>query len=125
MQDILTVLAVGIFADKKVFASEIQVFTRSVSRVELSNLEIPMVSGAQALMWFEMNKDHIREKFDGPRAEFDDWLVPIFERVAEHADIKALLSLLNEISLADEELHISEKALMTLVGKLWGLSEAH
>lgn len=125
MQDILTVLAVGIFADKKVFASEIQVFTRSVSRVELTNLEIPMISGAQALMWFELNKDNIREKFDGPRADFDNWLIPILERVAEHADTMALLKLLNQISLADDELHISEKALMVLVKKIWGLTEVH
>jgi len=125
MEDILTVLAVGIFADKKVFASEIQVFTRSVSRVGLTTLDIPMLSGAQALMWYETNKDHIRGKFNGPRAEFDAWLIPILERVSDHADTEYLVKLIEQISLADQELHISEKALMVLVERIWDLSKVH
>ena len=60
-EDILTVLAVGILADKKIISTEIQVFIRSVSSVQLSTLDLNRVSGARALSWFEMNKDFIRE----------------------------------------------------------------
>lgn len=121
MNDILTVLAVGVFADKRIHSSEIQVFIRSVSRITLSNREVPKISEAEALMWFELNKDKVREIFAGPRSEFDAWFIPILKRVGAHADKEALLHLLNMIFLADQEMHISEKALMTLVQHVWGL----
>jgi len=118
-EDILTVLAVGILADKKIISTEIQVFIRSVSSVQLSTLDLDRVSGAMALSWFEMNKDFIREKFDGPRSDFDAWLVPILERIREHVEKEEFMKLLNEIFLADDELHISESAMMVLVNMVW------
>ena len=118
-EDILTVLAVGIFADKKIISTEMQVFIRSVSSVQLSTLDLNRVSGARALSWFEMNKDFIREKFDGPRPEFDAWLIPILERISQHVDKDEFKKLLNEIFLADDELHISESAMTVLVNMVW------
>ena len=122
LEDILTVLAVGVYADKRIFASEIQAFTRSVSSVALSRRENSTVTGAQALLWFEMNKDEIRDKFDGPRPEFDAWIIPILERVSEHGNIDELIGLLDIISVADDEFHISKKAFIVLVKKIWGLN---
>ena len=124
LEDILTVLAIGVYADKRIFASEIQAFTRSVSGVELSKRENSKVSGAQALMWFEMHKDEIRAKFDGPRPEFDAWIVPILERVSEHGNIDELIRLLDTISVADDEFHISEKAFIVLAKKAWRRNKA-
>jgi len=124
LEDILTVLAIGVYADKRIFASEIQAFTRSVSGVELSKRENSKVSGAQALMWFETHKDDIRAKFDGPRPEFDAWIVPILERVSEHGNIDELIRLLDTISVADDEFHISEKAFIVLAKKAWGRNKA-
>ncbi len=124
LEDILTVLAIGVYADKRIFASEIQAFTRSVSGVELSKRENSKVSGAKALMWFETHKDDIRAKFDGPRPEFDAWIVPILERVSEHGNIDELIRLLDTISVADDEFHISEKAFIVLAKKAWGRNKA-
>lgn len=121
MHDILLVLAVGVFADKKVHASEIQVFMRSVSRVPLLKEDRALLSEAKVLSWFEVNKDDIRKKFAGPRSEFDSWFVPILQRVGKHADKDALLHLLNMIFLADHEMHNSELALMTLIRRVWKL----
>ena len=122
LEDILTVLAVGVYADKRIFASEIQAFTRSVSGVALSRRENSTVTGAQALLWFEMNKDEIRDKFEGPRPEFDAWIIPILERVSEHGNIDELIGILDIISVADDEFHISEKAFIVLVQKIWELN---
>lgn len=121
MHDILMVLAVGVFADKKIHSSEIQVFIRSVSRVQLSKHDTPIMSEAKALSWFEMNKDEVRQMFAGPRSEFDSWFVPILKRVGQHADTDALLHLLNMIFLADREMHVSEMALMTLIKRVWNV----
>jgi len=121
INDILMILTVGIYADKKIHSSEIQVFIKSVSRMNLSKRDIPKVSEAKALAWFENNKDHIRHIFSGPRSEFDRWFIPILKRVGEHADKPALLHLLNMIFLADHEMHVSETALMTLIKRVWKL----
>lgn len=121
LNDILMVLTVAVYADKRVHSSEIEVFIKSVSRVNLSKREIPTISEAKALGWFEMNKDHVRHIFDGPRSEFEAWFIPILKRVGEHADKEALLHLLNMIFLADREMHVSETALMVLIKRIWGL----
>jgi hypothetical protein len=124
IQDILTVLAVGIYADKKVHSSEVQSFTRSVSQVSLSKNDDVTISGAKALLWFEQNRDEISAKFDGPQKEFDAWLIPILERVAQHAKTDELLRLLDDISIADDELHISEVAFIVFVKRIWGAVQA-
>lgn len=123
MNDILMVLTVGIYADKKIHASEIEVFIKSVSRMNLSKHRLPTISEAKALAWFEMNKDHVRHIFSGPRSEFDRWFIPILERVGLHGDKLALLQLLRMIFLADNEMHVSELALTNLIKRVWGLDD--
>ena len=124
MEDILTVLAVGIFADKKIHSSEIRVFIQSVSRLKLSNREMPTLSEAKALTWFEMNRDAVRAKFSGPRSEFDAWIVANLKRVGEHADRDVMLHLLTKIFWADNEVHNSEAAFMALIQRVWDLQDA-
>lgn len=124
LNDILLILTVGIYADKKIHSSEIEVFIKSVSRLNLSKRDIPTISEAKALAWFEMNKDNVRHIFNAPRSEFEKWFVPILERVGSHADKEALLHILNMIFLADREVHISETALMVLIKRVWGLDES-
>jgi hypothetical protein len=121
LNDILLILTVGIYADKKIHSSEIEVFIKSVSRLNLSKRDIPTISEAKALAWFEMNKDNVRHIFNAPRSEFEKWFIPILERVGSHADKEALLHLLNMIFLADREVHISETALMVLIKRVWSL----
>lgn len=121
LNDILMLLTVGIFADKRIHSSEVLVFMKSVSRIKLSTRDIPEISEAKALSWFEMNKDHVRHIFTVPTEEFEAWLIPILERLAVHADKDALLKLLDEIFEADQEIHISETALMTLIKRVWKL----
>ena len=115
------VLTVGIYADKRIHASEVEVFIKSVSRVDLAKKDMPKLTEAKALAWFEMNKDHVRHIFSGPRSEFDAWFIPILERVGRDADKPALLHLLNMIFLADHEMHVSETALMNLIKGVWKL----
>ena len=121
LHDILMLLAVGVFADKRIHSSEIEVFIKSVSRLELSNRDLPKISEAKALSWYEMHKDEVRRRFAGPRAEFDEWFIPILNRVGTHADKIVLIDLLDMIFLADNEVHNSEKALMVLIKRVWNL----
>ena len=121
IQDILTVLTIGIFADGKIHSNEVKVFIKSVSRLKLSNYDLPKISEAKALSWFELNKEDMNQKLSDPRSEFDAWFLPILERVGQHADKDALLHLLTMIFLADNELHNSETALIALIRRMWNL----
>lgn len=122
LNDILLLLTVGIYADKRVHANEIAVFTRSLSRLELSKNDIPKISEAKALAWFEMNKDNVRHIFNAPRSDFNRWFIPILERVGQHAHKSVLLRLLTDIFLADDEMHVSETALDVLIKRVWKLA---
>lgn len=122
LDDILLLLTVGIYADKRVHSNEIAVFTQSLSRLELSKHDIPKISEAKALAWFEMNKDNVRHIFNAPRSEFNGWFIPILERVGQHAHKSVLLRLLTDIFMADDEMHVSETALDVLIKRIWKLA---
>lgn len=122
LNDILLLLTVGIYADKRVHSNEITVFTKSLSRLELSKNDVPKISEAKALAWFENNKDNVRHIFNAPRAEFNRWFIPILERVGQHANKSVLLRLLTDIFLADDEMHVSETALDVLIRRVWKLA---
>lgn len=122
VEDILFLLGVAIFADKRVYASEIEIFTRSVSQLKLSDLDFSVVSEARALSWFTLNRELIETKFKLPRDDFERWFVPILGRIRQHADIEALKYLMQLIFEADNEVHISEVALMKLIEREWGLA---
>jgi len=121
MNDIFLLLAVGIYADKKLYASEVEIFVKSVSRIKLSTVDNAKVSEAKALAWFEMNRADVKSKFDLPRSDFDEWFIPILKRIRKHAELDALKHMLQMIFLADNEVHVSEIALMTLVEREWGI----
>ena len=120
-QDIMWLLAIGIFADKRIFASEVEVFVKSVARIRMSKEQQSLPSEAKALMWFEMHKDIVKSKFSLPRSEFDAWFIPILKRVAKTADKSALAHILDMIFRADGDLHVSEVALMALIKREWDL----
>jgi hypothetical protein len=123
MNDVLLLLGVAIFADKRVLASEVEVFTKSVSRLKLAELDFSIVSEAKALSWFELNRDLIQSKFKLPRADFETWFLPILSRIRQHSDIEALKYLLQLIFEADAEVHVSEIALMKLVEREWDITQ--
>ena len=125
MEDILTLLSIAIFADKRVFLSEIQIFTRSVSSLKLSHLDFSTVTEARALNWFELNRDNLEQKFSLPTGQFEAWLCPILARIRNHADIGALKYLMQLIFEADGEVHISEKALLALLEREWSLTHGN
>ena len=123
LDDILMVLLIGVYADKKIVSSEIKVFIRSVSRLNLSDRDLPKISEAKALAWFEMNKNHVREMFNSPRSKFERWFLPILKRVEKHGNKTTLFQILDMIFKADNEVHISEKALAVLIKRVWGINK--
>ena len=117
--DILTLLSLSIFADKKVYAVEIKTLVQAATKIPLINGSQEFLSEAKVLSWYEIHKDEIREKMDLPRSEFDAWLIPILTRVKGTSDKETLSHLMEMIAVADGEVHVSERALIKLIDQNW------
>lgn len=118
IDNVLTILALTVFADKRVFANEIDSFINSARNLEaLSNSEID-VSPAKLLVWFEAHKEGIKARMN-QGAAFEHWLNPILDSLTGHPDKHAILNRMIKISKADGEIHVSEKALMVLAANRW------
>ena len=117
----LSLLAATIFADHRVYSSEITVFVRAASRLDVIHKARPNLSEAKLLVWYEENKEHIKGKMTAPY--FKDWFYDILEKLSDVEDKRPILAAMKDISRADSEIHVSERALFTLAARHWGLNE--
>ena len=119
LDDLLSLFAAVIIADKRVFAQEIDVFLKATSTLKTALDIQPNLSEARILSWYEMNKDAVREEVTGPY--FRSWLYDRLDRLAHIKSKQDILDIMNKISLADGELHSSESSLMSLTARRWKL----
>lgn len=117
LDNILSLLAVTIIADKRVFAAEIQAFVKATTQLKQALLIEPKLSEAKLLSWYEMNKDDLTEKVHSPY--FKTWFYDCLDSLADLPDKSALLKAMGDISLSDGELHVSERALIVLAKLHW------
>lgn len=116
---ILSLLAATIFADKRVFSTEITAFAQGAASLDVLRNNHPKLSEAKLLVWYEVNKEHIKEKMTTPY--FQDWFYDLLDKVSETKDKGSVLSVIKKISKADGEIHVSEKALYTLAARYWDI----
>ncbi len=115
VEALLTVLALSVFADKRVLSTEIAAFIESATEInEKVQSDIP-VTEAKLLMWFEMNRIRLGDKVRLGPIGFKHWFDSVMSDLAKFSDRDFLIRGLQRISLSDGELHISEKALCVLV----------
>ena len=118
--DILSLIAATIFADKRVYASEVETFLSASSKLKVLQDSKPALSEARLLAWYELNKDDIRQKITTPY--FKDWFYHLLEQLSDVDDKQSILDVMHDISLADGSVHVSERALITLAKRFWGMS---
>jgi len=115
--ELLCLFATMVVADKHVYAVEIDEFTESAieffAKIEHENTP----SEARLLMWFEINRDNIRSKMT--QDDFEPWFENLMHRVAAVYPSKTVIEAMIKIAQSDNEVHISEKALLMLVDKYW------
>jgi len=117
--DVLCLLAITIFADKRVFAQEIEAFLKGSQSLESIYKMDEKVSEARLLMWFESNNSDIRQKILTP--DFEPWFNRLLNRLNRIEDKQPILDIMNDIAWADKDYHVSEKALNVLTTGHWGL----
>lgn len=107
---VLSVIALSIFADKRVLSTEITAFVKSADIIEAHvRSDIP-VTEAKLLMWFEINREHIQSKMQLGSVGFKQWFDSVVETFSLLPDKTFIADIVELISNADGELHISEKA---------------
>lgn len=119
LDDILRLLVATIFADKRIFASEIDAFLSSAIILPAISQSKRNFSEAKLLAWYEIHKDTIRDKITTPY--FKDWFYELLDKLSHLEDKKSILRAMKDISIADGEVHVSERALITLAARYWSV----
>lgn len=115
--NILSLIAATIFADKRVYASEIEIFCKATAKLKVLQKTTNKISEAKILVWYEMNKDDMCQKMTAPY--FKDWFYNLLEQLSDVQDKQSILDIMHKISLADGDVHVSEMALTTLAKRYW------
>lgn len=110
--DLMTLLAMTVLVDNTVVASEVDIFSKAVSRIKMSDLDLPLPSQDEALAWFTDKQVYLRSIARKPRADFDIWLDALLKRIEPHAEAGALLHVMEMIAIADGEKHEREAQLI-------------
>lgn len=120
LNSVLNLIAATILADKRVFASEVEVFIQQASRLEIVQRLDPKISEAKLLAWYELYKEAIESNLRTPY--FKDWYYGLLEQISSLQDKEKLLDVMRNISAADGEVHVSERALIILAERYWGIA---
>jgi hypothetical protein len=113
------VIAVTIFADKRVFAKEIETFLKMSEKVQRLRNSDDSLSEAKLLSWFDSNSAIIRDKIQTPK--FESWFYGCLDRLNGLYDMQAIIDIMSEIAKSDDDFHISEQALIVLTANHWNV----
>lgn len=119
LDHLLGLLVATIFADNKVFASEIDCFVKTAMNLPIIYVLDPQISEKALLEWYETHKDDIHKQMSGPYLK--DWIFQTFEGLSDIPNKQPILRAMRKIAAADQNIHISERSLMTLAARHWGI----
>ena len=117
LKDILSLIAATVLADKRILTSELDVFMTSTRQLDIVNQLEPTISEAKLKAWFERNKNDISQKLATPY--FKDWLYEVLDRLKDVPNKAPILKVMQEISIADQDVHVSERTLIALSERYW------
>lgn len=117
LNSVLNLIAATILADKRIYACEVETFLREASSLNLIKELEPEISETKLLKWYELNKDAIESNLSTPY--FKDWLYSILNQLSTVPQKESILAVMKKIAKADDEVHISERALISLTERYW------
>ena len=120
IDDLFSLLALMIFADKRVVEDEVRAFVRLANNLQVARDLEPRLSEAKLSVWYEENKSGIRAIFEGPN--FETWFLKKVDLLKHMPNKIAILGVLCDIASSDGEVHVSEKALVKLTAQGWGIA---
>ena len=117
---LIGLLAMTMFADKKVLSQEIKAFVYGVKHLQSTHVLKTNLSEAEIIMWYELNKAELKSKVTG--IGFEEWLYNRLKHFEPIDDKQAILSTMRDIADSDDAVHISEKAFLVLVANHWNMA---
>jgi len=112
-QSLLEVLAMAIFADKRILASEITSFVKAVKYLQAQKVIKDQLTETRIILWYETHKERLQEILT--THEFENWLHTLSVSLEHIQDPRPIFNAVKLISEADGEYHISEKAYAVLI----------
>ncbi len=114
---VLKIIALSIFADKRVLSEEITAFVESADLIQSQLNSDMVISETKLLLWFELNRAGLQAKMFLGSEDFKLWFETLISELPVMSDTQFITDIIERISNADGELHISEKALEVMLGR--------
>lgn len=114
---VLTLIALSIFADKRILSSEITFFIKSATAINKKVKSDTLITEAKLLAWFENNRITLRDKTSLGPVGFEHWFKTVLADVSDFKDKSFIMDMIQKIAEADGEVHVSEKALLALLDR--------
>jgi len=119
---LLSLVAFSVFADKRVFADEIDSFVKSAHDLQAAGRSSIRLTETKLLYWFEMNRGQLQDKMKLGPAGLKRWMETMIDDLSAFPDKALILNLIQRISKADGEYHISERAFSELVKRRFAIA---
>jgi len=119
IEAVLKVIALSIFADKRVLSEEITTFVESATLLESKLNSAIKITETKLLMWFEINRAELQDKMSLRSAEFKQWFETLLSDFPVMSDKNFITDIIANIANSDQEFHISEKALNVMLDRVF------
>ena len=124
IEALLSIIALSIFADKRVLSEEIKAFVESADLIQSKVYSDIVLSETKLLLWFELNRVELQDKMSLGPVGFKRWFEDTVAELPVISDKRFIMEIIGKISKADNEFHISEKALGVMLDRAFGKSSA-
>ena len=119
IEAVLKVIALSIFADKRVLSEEITTFVESATLLESKLNSAIKITETKLLMWFEINRAELQDKMSLRSVEFKQWFETLLSDFPVMSDKNFITDIIANIANSDQEFHISEKALNVMLDRVF------
>jgi len=118
--DVLSLLVLMIHADKRVVDKEVATFIRAADKIQVAcNME-PRLTETRLQRWYNDNNLAIRTIFES--GQFETWFKSRLNGTETVEDKLPLITALFEIAASDGDIHVSERDLISLLARHWGIT---
>jgi len=113
IEAVLKVIALSIFADKRVLSEEISAFVESADLIQANLQSDIVISETKLLLWFELNRSEIQNIICLDSAGFQRWFEDLISDLPVLPNTQFITNIIEKIANADGD--ISEKALEVIL----------
>ncbi len=118
--DIFTLLAMVIIADKRVYKEEVDTFVDSAMKIKAAVDDETLITRDLVFEWFRGHRAAILADANDKQLHVKALSIIIAMKNFKHR--KTVLRAMVAVSVADNEMHPTEESLITIAAKHWGLN---